>query len=187
MNTIVVIPVNFAAQNYNFRYIINPMARWPACSCCRAEWRGSARLREAGLVPGTRRDDRRRRMETAGHADGADGKRPVPGRGAGAWVRPQRSRRNRGRDQGFQGPGRRAGLAGHRGPAVREAHQGIPAPRWRACADTRSTRRPWTTPRAPRRYCAPRRKSTPKVFVLGHSLGGYVAPRIADEDGKLAG
>jgi dienelactone hydrolase len=26
-----------------------------------------------------------------------------------------------------------------------------------------------------------------KVFVLGHSLGGYVAPRIADEDGKLAG
>ncbi len=26
-----------------------------------------------------------------------------------------------------------------------------------------------------------------KVYVLGHSLGGYVAPRIADEDGKLAG
>jgi dienelactone hydrolase len=26
-----------------------------------------------------------------------------------------------------------------------------------------------------------------KVFVLGHGLGGYVAPRIADEDGKLAG
>jgi dienelactone hydrolase len=26
-----------------------------------------------------------------------------------------------------------------------------------------------------------------KVWVLGHSLGGYVAPRIADEDGKLAG
>jgi alpha-beta hydrolase superfamily lysophospholipase len=26
-----------------------------------------------------------------------------------------------------------------------------------------------------------------KVFVLGHSLGAYVAPRIADEDGKLAG
>jgi dienelactone hydrolase len=26
-----------------------------------------------------------------------------------------------------------------------------------------------------------------KVWVLGHSLGGYAAPRIADEDGKLAG
>jgi len=26
-----------------------------------------------------------------------------------------------------------------------------------------------------------------KVFVLGHGLGGYVAPRVADEDGKLAG
>jgi dienelactone hydrolase len=26
-----------------------------------------------------------------------------------------------------------------------------------------------------------------KVYVLGHGLGGYVAPRIADEDGKLAG
>jgi len=26
-----------------------------------------------------------------------------------------------------------------------------------------------------------------KVYVVGHSLGGYVAPRIADEDGKLAG
>ena len=26
-----------------------------------------------------------------------------------------------------------------------------------------------------------------RVFVLGHGLGGYVAPRIADEDGKLAG
>jgi uncharacterized protein len=26
-----------------------------------------------------------------------------------------------------------------------------------------------------------------KVFVVGHSLGAYVAPRIADEDGKLAG
>ena len=26
-----------------------------------------------------------------------------------------------------------------------------------------------------------------RVYVLGHSLGGYVAPRIADEDGKLAG
>jgi dienelactone hydrolase len=26
-----------------------------------------------------------------------------------------------------------------------------------------------------------------RVFVLGHSLGGYVAPRIAEEDGKLAG
>jgi dienelactone hydrolase len=26
-----------------------------------------------------------------------------------------------------------------------------------------------------------------RVFVLGHSLGGYVAPRIAAEDGKLAG
>lgn len=26
-----------------------------------------------------------------------------------------------------------------------------------------------------------------KIYVLGHSLGGYVAPRIAAEDGKLAG
>jgi len=26
-----------------------------------------------------------------------------------------------------------------------------------------------------------------KVYVLGHSLGGYVAPRIAEQDGKLAG
>jgi hypothetical protein len=26
-----------------------------------------------------------------------------------------------------------------------------------------------------------------RVFVLGHSLGGYVAPRIAEGDGKLAG
>jgi dienelactone hydrolase len=26
-----------------------------------------------------------------------------------------------------------------------------------------------------------------RVYVLGHSLGGYVAPRIAEEDGKLAG
>jgi len=26
-----------------------------------------------------------------------------------------------------------------------------------------------------------------KLFVLGHGLGGYVAPRIADEDGKLTG
>jgi dipeptidyl aminopeptidase/acylaminoacyl peptidase len=26
-----------------------------------------------------------------------------------------------------------------------------------------------------------------RVFVLGHSLGGYAAPRIANEDGKLAG
>jgi uncharacterized protein len=26
-----------------------------------------------------------------------------------------------------------------------------------------------------------------RVFVLGHSLGGYLAPRIAAEDGKLAG
>ena len=26
-----------------------------------------------------------------------------------------------------------------------------------------------------------------RVFVLGHSLGGYLAPRIAEDDGKLAG
>jgi dienelactone hydrolase len=26
-----------------------------------------------------------------------------------------------------------------------------------------------------------------RIYVLGHSLGGYVAPRIAEEDGKLAG
>jgi dienelactone hydrolase len=26
-----------------------------------------------------------------------------------------------------------------------------------------------------------------KIYVLGHGLGGYVAPRIAEEDGKLAG
>jgi dienelactone hydrolase len=26
-----------------------------------------------------------------------------------------------------------------------------------------------------------------RVYVLGHALGGYVAPRIADEDGMLAG
>ncbi len=26
-----------------------------------------------------------------------------------------------------------------------------------------------------------------KVFVIGHSLGGYVVPRIAEQDGKLAG
>ncbi|MCU1234939.1 MAG: hypothetical protein JWP63_2906 [Candidatus Solibacter sp.] len=26
-----------------------------------------------------------------------------------------------------------------------------------------------------------------RVFVIGHSLGGYVAPRIAEQDGKLAG
>jgi alpha-beta hydrolase superfamily lysophospholipase len=26
-----------------------------------------------------------------------------------------------------------------------------------------------------------------KVFVVGHGLGGYVAPRIAEQDGKLAG
>lgn len=26
-----------------------------------------------------------------------------------------------------------------------------------------------------------------RVYILGHSLGGYVAPRIAEEDGKLAG
>jgi dienelactone hydrolase len=26
-----------------------------------------------------------------------------------------------------------------------------------------------------------------KVYMVGHSLGGYLAPRIADEDGKLAG
>jgi dienelactone hydrolase len=26
-----------------------------------------------------------------------------------------------------------------------------------------------------------------RVFVLGHSLGGYVSPRIAEDDGKLAG
>lgn len=26
-----------------------------------------------------------------------------------------------------------------------------------------------------------------RVFVVGHSLGGYVAPRIAEQDGKLAG
>lgn len=26
-----------------------------------------------------------------------------------------------------------------------------------------------------------------RVFLVGHSLGGYVAPRIAEEDGKLAG
>lgn len=26
-----------------------------------------------------------------------------------------------------------------------------------------------------------------RVYVLGHSLGGYVAPRIAEDDGKLAG
>jgi dienelactone hydrolase len=26
-----------------------------------------------------------------------------------------------------------------------------------------------------------------RIYVLGHSIGGYVAPRIAEEDGKLAG
>ncbi len=26
-----------------------------------------------------------------------------------------------------------------------------------------------------------------RIFVIGHSLGGYVAPRIAEQDGKLAG
>jgi len=26
-----------------------------------------------------------------------------------------------------------------------------------------------------------------RIFVLGHALGGYVAPRIAEQDGKLAG
>jgi dipeptidyl aminopeptidase/acylaminoacyl peptidase len=26
-----------------------------------------------------------------------------------------------------------------------------------------------------------------RIFVLGHSLGGYLAPRIAEQDGKLAG
>ena len=26
-----------------------------------------------------------------------------------------------------------------------------------------------------------------RVYLLGHGLGGYVAPRIAEEDGKLAG
>jgi dienelactone hydrolase len=26
-----------------------------------------------------------------------------------------------------------------------------------------------------------------RVFIIGHSLGGYVAPRIAEQDGKLAG
>ncbi|MFR0836717.1 MAG: alpha/beta hydrolase family protein [Barnesiella sp.] len=26
-----------------------------------------------------------------------------------------------------------------------------------------------------------------RIFVLGHSLGGMMAPRIADRDGKLAG
>jgi dienelactone hydrolase len=34
---------------------------------------------------------------------------------------------------------------------------------------------------------AQREVNSRRIFVLGHSLGGYVAPRIAEQDGKLAG
>ena len=65
--------------------------------------------------------------------------------------------------------------------AVRQ-QDGGPAWQDRARGDRRKTpsaRRPAAD--------AERRSIRKRVYVLGHGLGGYVAPRIAEEDGKVAG
>ena len=188
MNTIVVFPVHFEAKNYNFRYIINhdglvagmfPLpggVAWQAPAYVKA---GSFQEREVTIG-----DDE---WKLPGTLTVPAGSGPFPGvvlvHGSGPNDRDETV----------------GGTKVFRDLAQGLASQGIAVLRYEKRTKVYGpkmaglhgyTIEEETVEDAARAAAALRAQKEvdpAKVFVLGHSLGGYAAPRIAEEDGKLAG
>ena len=188
MNTIVVFPVHFEAKNYNFRYIINhdglvagmfPLpggVAWQAPAYVKA---GSFQEREVTIG-----DDE---WKLPGTLTVPVGSGPFPGvvlvHGSGPNDRDETV----------------GGTKVFRDLAQGLASQGIAVLRYekrtKAYGPKMAGLRGYTieeetvedAARAAAALRAQKEIDPAKVFVLGHSLGGYAAPRIAEEDGKLAG
>ncbi len=188
MNTIVVFPVHFEAKNYNFRYIINhdglvagmfPLpggVAWQAPAYVKA---GSFQEREVTIG-----DDE---WKLPGTLTVPAGSGPFPGvvlvHGSGPNDRDETV----------------GGVKVFRDLAQGLASQGIAVLRYEKRTKVYGpkmaglhgyTIEEETVEDAARAAAALRAQKEidpAKVFVLGHSLGGYAAPRIAEEDGKLAG
>ena len=115
--------------------------------------------------------------------------RRVPCVGAGAWLRPARPGRGHRPQPSLPRPWHGDSPHGASPPcATTSVPMSIaPAVCPKAVSST-STWRPWTMPWPQRRWPAP----CPGwlrtgVYVLGHSQGGWLAPRIAARDSRLAG
>ena len=188
MNTIVVIPVHFEAKNYNFRYIINhdglvagmfPLpggVAWQAPAYVKA---GSFQEREVTIG-----DDE---WKLPGTLTVPVGSGPFPGvvlvHGSGPNDRDETV----------------GGTKVFRDLAQGLASQGIAVLRYekrtKAYGPKMAGLHGYTieeetvedAARAAAALRAQKEIDPAKIFVLGHSLGGYAAPRIAEEDGKLAG
>ena len=104
---------------------------------------------------------------------------------AGFWT--PRPRRHQRRHQGFPRPQRRAGLARHRGAALRKTHARSTLPAWRASSYTADDETIDDALTALHRLRAQPEVDGRHVFLVGHDLGGYLAPEIAQDDEKLAG
>jgi len=104
-----------------------------------------------------------------------------PRSGACARLRPVGRRRVDRWHAGLSRPRRRAVGAGHRGRALHQAHRSRPVVLsvGRVHGETGGDRR--------RARGASPGVDTTRIYVVGHSLGAMLAPRIAQQDGRLAG
>ncbi len=188
VNTIVVFPVHFEAKNYNFRYIVDRdglvagMFPLPA----EAPWQAppyvkSASFHEREVTIG---DDE---WKLPGTLTLPNGSGPFPAVVLVPGVGPSD------RDETVGGTRVFKDLAGGL------ASQGIAVLRYEKRTRQYSAKmaglRSYTieeemvedAARAAAVLRTEKEIDPAKVYVLGHGLGGYAAPRIAEEDGKLAG
>jgi uncharacterized protein len=187
-NTIVVFPVKFAQRNFNFRFLVN----------------GSGQVAGMFLLPGAvdwkRPDYSKPDMFTERPVTVGEGEWKLPGtltvpKGAGPFPAvvlvhgsgPNDRDETVGATKMFRDLAE--GLAS-RGIVVLRYEKRTKQYQARAAAQTRFTVAEETVDDAAKGAALLRTQKEVdpnKVFVIGHSLGAYVAPRIADEDGKLAG
>jgi dienelactone hydrolase len=188
VNTIVVFPVHFDSKNYNFRYIVNrdglvagmfPLpagAAWQAPAYVKA---GSFQEREVTIG-----DDE---WKLPGTLTVPAGSGPFPGvvlvQGSGPHDRDETV----------------GGTKVFKDLAEGLASQGIAVLRYEKRTRQYSAKMAGLhgytiedetvedAARAAAVLRAQKEIDPAKIYVLGHSLGGYAAPRIAEEDGKLAG
>ncbi len=185
---VVTFPVSFADKSIKARFAVNASGQVSVMYLMpgETEWTRPAYSKPDSFARAPR-DVRRRRMEAARHAGRAQRRRSVSGRAAGAGFRAEGPRRfARRRTKPFRDLS--DGLAS-RGVVVLRYEKRI-----RQYAE-RMSGKPYTADDetvddavAALAFLRAQSAVDPKqVYLVGHGLGGYLAPRIAAEDGKLAG
>jgi hypothetical protein len=181
--SMVTIPVKFANQDVSYESPSMPRADRIDPSVGRSV--EASRLQQTGFVQRAR-GHHRDAVEAGGHAHGAERRGAVPGSRAGARYRAGRPRRAERLREGLQGSGR--GLASKGVVVLRYEKRTRAYPSVTQKEDYTAQEEIIDDAVLAAGVLRAQPEVKPgRVFELGFGLGGYLMPRIAEADGKLAG